>query len=172
MPLINFFLHSSARSPLLMTTKMQRLSSATPSPIANNRRLVDYHMSRQNPAVLDHMYLPSSSLHQSYNVPSPLQTSNTKPIGSVPMVRSGKRHSVVMASLMKQSLNNNARHSVGLAGSSLVQLAAARAGRARNGYSSVSPVIVKLASGGKNKGDRYYKDTRGYSFSSCAYLYY
>ena len=141
-----------------MATKMPRPSLATPSPIVNNRRLVDYHMSQQNPAVLDDMYNNASSSspgHPLYNTLSQHRFSNTPPVGSIPPVRSGKSNSIVMASLMKQSLNNNFRHSVGSMGSSLVQLATAKPGRVRNGFPSVSPVIVKLSSRDRNKRDRY-----------------
>ena len=65
------------------------------------------------------------------------------PNGSFPLTRAGRQHSLVMTSLVKQTLNNNGRSPLSNR-SSLVQLAA-RGSPLHTNTSHVSPVIVKLS---------------------------
>ena len=139
---------STSRSPAI---ERPRLSRVIPSPSHSNRRHRDYHLSRQDPAVLDHMYDASPWRDPNlYNrrpivMPPPEHPSriSLSPSGtaSIPLTRAGQRHSLVLTSLVKQSSNNNRPYS---AGSSIVQLAA-RAKTTRGSSSPVSPVMVQLS---------------------------
>lgn len=141
---------SATRSPLFNRSSISRISPSVLTSPYNNHRLGDYHMSRQNPAVLDHMYIGEPSPRKDfigYKRPlTPTLEPNRLPMspnGSFPLTRAGRQHSLVMTSLVKQTLNNNGRSPLSNR-SSLVQLAA-RGSPLHTNTSHVSPVIVKLS---------------------------
>lgn len=115
---------------------------------SSSRRHRDYHLSRQDPAVLDHMYTASPWRDPNlYNrrplvVPPSRVSLSSSGTASIPLTRAGQRHSLVLSSLVKSSSNNNRPFSSG--GGSIVQLAA-RAKTTRGSMSPVSPVMVQLS---------------------------
>lgn len=133
------------------------MSRISPSSLASPR-LNDYHMSRQHPAVLDHLYAGISPLQKDSNIYKSPLTPVVEPNqlllspvgdGSVAMTRAGKRQSLVMASLMKHMFNNN--HPLS-GSSSIVQLATKGSTSHGNLRTSVqSPVVIKLSDPGSVK---------------------
>lgn len=126
------------------------------SPLSKNR-LADYHMSKQNPDVLDRMY--SSSFHSSPgNDHCPLNSRSFTPPGMKLSVNghTGRNTSILkrapptptQMSLLKQALKaNRGQSSFGTTGSSLVQLATRKRLWGVSGSPTVSPVVVRLSRG-------------------------
>ena len=127
-------------------------SSVTPL----RNRLADYHMSKQNPDVLDRMYsssLPSSPM----NGYRPLNNNTFTP--SVHHNRSINSHSgmglsfqnrvthtPVQMSLLRQTMKSaRGQGSFGLGHTSLVQLATQKGSLRMNGSPTISPVVVRLS---------------------------
>lgn len=128
---------------------INRAPRVSPSSLASSRLGV-YHMSRQHPAVLDHLYIKDRSIYGDPNIykSSPV----TSPDANLALSKEnsfsrsgGRRHSLVMASLVKHALNNNRQNTLA-GGASIVQLVA-KSGRRNNMSTSLrhSPVFIKLS---------------------------
>ncbi len=116
-----------------------------------NNRLRDYHMSRQDPAVLDRMYTsaPTSPARQngylygtSPNFANHITHSNGHSMASPAGSYSRASRTALPTSLLRQTLTNSRRSSLP-GGSSLVNMAVQRGGHA--GSKNFSPVIVRLS---------------------------
>ena len=132
---------SSVKTPPLPS---KRLLYNDVTPTNFNNRLGEYHMSKQNPAVLDRMYSSPSSpqKEQLYKTVSPLVNHTARLNGSGIALRNCR--SPLHTSLLKQTLGRVRRNS--LPGqSSLVHMAVHGSQRHYDSV-GVSPVIVKLSS--------------------------
>lgn len=128
---------SSVKTPPTAVRRLPPNDINTMSNVGN--RLGDYHMSKQNPAVIDQLYSPRDHKNDLYKTASPLFNGLNHSNGS----RSGRTQ---IQTFLRQTLNR--RNSLpGSTGTSLVHLALQ--GRQRR-YDSVpvSPVIVRLSGSG------------------------
>ena len=134
---IFLFTPSSVKTPPTAVRRLPPNDINTMSNVGN--RLGDYHMSKQNPAVIDQLYSPRDHKNDLYKTASPLFNGLNHSNGS----RSGRTQ---IQTFLRQTLNR--RNSLpGSTGTSLVHLALQ--GRQRR-YDSVpvSPVIVRLSGSG------------------------
>ena len=133
--------YSSVKTPPLPS---KRLLYNDVTPTNFNNRLGEYHMSKQNPAVLDRMYSSPSSpqKEQLYKTVSPLVNHTARLNGSGIVLRSCR--SPLQTSLLRQTLGKVRRNSLP-SQSSLVHMAVHGSQRHYDSV-GVSPVIVKLSS--------------------------
>lgn len=133
--------YSSVKTPPLPS---KRLLYNDVTPTNFNNRLGEYHMSKQNPAVLDRMYSSPSSpqKEQLYKTVSPLVNHTARLNGSGIVLRNCR--SPLHTSLLKQTLGRVRRNSLP-SQSSLVHMAVHGSQRHYDSV-GVSPVIVKLSS--------------------------
>ncbi len=151
---------SSVKSPSTLPKRralipMSRTTPTNTTPFrSTNNRLADYHMSKQNPDVLDRMYSssvpssPQTSPLRSQIRNSPLYHSGSSSTSSSPGVQFQNRmsHTPSQMSLLRQTLRANKAQSSSK--SSLVQLATQRTSVKLNGpAASISPVVVRLSRG-------------------------
>ena len=130
--------YSSVKTPPL---RSKRLLYNDVTPTNFNNRLGEYHMSKQNPAVLDRMYSSPSSpqKEQLYKTVSPLVNHTARLNGSGIVLRNCR--SPLHTSLLKQTLGRVRRNPL----PGLVHMAVHGSQR-RYDSVGVSPVIVKLSS--------------------------
>ena len=144
---INFSVYySSVKTPPTAVRRLPYNEINTMSNVGN--RLGDYHMSKQNPAVIDQLYSPHKS--SLYKTASPL-FNGLSHSGHLNGNRGGRTQ---IQTFLRQTLNRRNSLPGGGTGTSLVHLAIQ--GRQRK-YDSVpvSPVIVRLSGSsltGSNKG--------------------
>ena len=143
------------KKPLITISKTPRtpLSNGSTPQMSVNTRIADYHMSKQNPDVLDRIY--SSTTPQNGYTPfgsrqtttSPLYGSGHSSTNSSPgfTFQNQVSHTPVQMSLLRQTLNASKSRSVSR--SSLVQLATQRSSVRLNSGASISPVVVRLSRG-------------------------
>lgn len=153
---------SSVKSPSTLPKRralipMSRSTPTNTTPFrSTNNRLADYHMSKQNPDVLDRMYsssVPSSPRtsplrSQMRNSPVYHNHSGTSSTSSSPGAQFQNRtsHTPNQMSLLRQTLRANKAQSSSK--SSLVQLATQRTSVKLSGpAASISPVVVRLSRG-------------------------
>lgn len=151
---------SSVNSPtlpkkraLITMSRIPHTPLAITPPTRNmNARLADYHMSKQNPDVLDRMY--SSSLPSSQNShlanhmisPSPYHSGSGSTNSSPGVLFQSRISHTPNQSLLRQTLKASKAQTSSK--SSLVQLATQRGSSIRlNNVSTISPVLVKLSRG-------------------------
>ena len=117
-----------------------------------NSRIADYHMSKQNPDVLDRIYSSATpqvgySPFSSQLNTSPLYNSGPNSTTSTPGVSFQNRvsHTPAQMSLLRQTLK--ASKSQSASHSSLVQLATQRSSVRLSSGATISPVVVRLSRG-------------------------
>lgn len=158
---VSSLVFSTVKSPMVHPKKVSLMNvnrhseHSSITPLRN--RLADYHMSKQNPDVLDRMYssLPSSPVNgyrplnnHTFTPPVHHNSSINSHSGMGLSFQNRATHTPVQMSLLRQTLKaNRGQGSFGLSQTSLVQLATQKGSLRINGSPAISPVVVRLSRG-------------------------